>query len=127
MDLEFHSERQTSTFYSPLEDFEETTVDVEVRDDPLTGRQTTMPPIGYGMDRQNFELVNSLNAAVGQVEDWGAPEILDLLRRHGVTHAFIGARGGALRPELLLDDPHYRLLDTNGAAWLFALDYDPAS
>jgi hypothetical protein len=94
---------------------------------PLTGRQTTMPPIGYGMDRGNFDLVNGFNEAVAQIDDWGAPETLDRLRRHGVTHVFIGARGGALRPELLLDDPHYRLLDTNGAAWLFALDFDPSS
>jgi galactose-1-phosphate uridylyltransferase len=38
MELEFERDVQTATFYSPLEDFEETTVETEVRVDPLTGR-----------------------------------------------------------------------------------------
>jgi hypothetical protein len=93
---------------------------------PLTGRQTTMPAIGYGMDPSNLERVNSLNRELDSVEEWGAPETLDLLRERGVTHVFIGARGGQIRPELLMGQPQYRLLETNGAAWLFALE-DPPS
>ncbi|MFB6303755.1 MAG: hypothetical protein ABEH47_01205, partial [Haloferacaceae archaeon] len=37
--VEFDRETQTATFHSPLEDFERVEVDVEVREDPLTGRQ----------------------------------------------------------------------------------------
>jgi hypothetical protein len=91
---------------------------------PLTGRETTMPPIGYGMDRSYHDRVNHLNRELARVQDWGAAETLDLLRRHGVTHVFIGARGGQIGPELLIGKPEYELLDTNGAAWLFAFRGD---
>jgi hypothetical protein len=92
---------------------------------PLIGRQTTMPPIGYGMDRAYWEWVNRLNSELAGVQDWEAAETLDLLGRHGVTHVFIGARGGTIRPEHLVGRAAYQLLETNGAAWLFALAPDP--
>jgi len=49
MPIEFASTWQTATFYSPLQDFEETTVDVEVRSDPLNGRQTRIVPENFLM------------------------------------------------------------------------------
>jgi hypothetical protein len=93
---------------------------------PLIGRETTMPPIGYGMDRSNLELVNSFNRTLSAVEEWGAPETAALLWERGVTHVFIGARGGQIRPELLVGQPQYELLETNGAAWLFAVKEAPS-
>ena len=44
MTLEFASEVQTASFYSPLEDFEAVDVEVEVREDPLTGRSARIVP-----------------------------------------------------------------------------------
>ena len=44
MPIEFASEVQTASFYSPLEDFESVDVDVEVREDPLTGRSARIVP-----------------------------------------------------------------------------------
>ena len=38
MSIDFERDVQEATFYSPLEDFEQTTVETEVRVDPLTGR-----------------------------------------------------------------------------------------
>lgn len=49
MDLEFTTRRQEATFYSPLEDFAETTIPVEIREDPLTGRQTRIVPENFLM------------------------------------------------------------------------------
>jgi UDPglucose--hexose-1-phosphate uridylyltransferase len=49
MPVTFTSETQTATFYSPLADFEETTVEVEVREDPLTGRQARIVPGSFLM------------------------------------------------------------------------------
>lgn len=43
----FDRESQTATFHSPLEDFEEVAVDVEVREDPLTGRQARIVPENF--------------------------------------------------------------------------------
>ena len=87
----------------------------------LTGRQSTMPPIGYGMERDNGERVNQFNRQLAAVEDWDAATTLGWLRAQGVTHILIGERGGPLRPEKLLASSHYRLLDSNGAAWLFEI------
>ncbi|MFB6113822.1 MAG: hypothetical protein ABEJ58_06935 [Halodesulfurarchaeum sp.] len=47
MDIEFDQSTQTATFYSPLEDFEETTVDVTIRTDPLTGEQSRIVPESF--------------------------------------------------------------------------------
>ena len=44
MSIDFASEVQTASFYSPLEDFESVQVDVEVREDPLTGRSARIVP-----------------------------------------------------------------------------------
>ncbi|MFQ5593392.1 MAG: hypothetical protein ACE5HA_04520 [Anaerolineae bacterium] len=43
------------------------------------------------------------------------------LRSAGVTHVFVGAHGGRLDPVLLLSDPEFELLYTNGQAWVFGL------
>ncbi|MFB6154336.1 MAG: hypothetical protein ABEJ22_00455 [Haloferacaceae archaeon] len=47
MPIPFESDRQTARFHSPLEDFEEVAVDVEVREDPLTGRQSRIVPENF--------------------------------------------------------------------------------
>ncbi|UWG47883.1 Galactose-1-phosphate uridylyltransferase [Halanaeroarchaeum sp. HSR-CO] len=47
MAIKFTSTRQEASFYSPLEDFEETTIPVEVREDPLTGSQTRIVPESF--------------------------------------------------------------------------------
>ena len=44
MPIEFEREVQTASFYSPLEDFDSVDVDVEVREDPLTGRSARIVP-----------------------------------------------------------------------------------
>ena len=42
-----------------------------------------------------------------------------LLDERGVTHLYIGARGGSITPGILLDNPYWRLVYSNGAAWIF--------
>ncbi|WP_254536509.1 hypothetical protein [Halomarina litorea] len=44
MAIEFTREVQRASFYSPLEDFEHVDAEVEVREDPLTGRQSRIAP-----------------------------------------------------------------------------------
>jgi hypothetical protein len=65
----------------------------------------------------NQKLVNLMDA--------NSPEALALFQEAGVTHVFIGARGGSLKPEMFVDSPHYRLLYSNGAAWVFAVEPKP--
>jgi len=90
---------------------------------PLTGRQTTMPPIGYGYNREYQHTVNAFNAKLAAVEDWNAPQTWALLAERGVTHIFIGERGGFFKPEKLIASPYFQLEQSNGAAWLFELVY----
>ena len=45
--MEFERWTQDATFYSPLEEFEEVTVEVEVREDPLTGRRSRIVPESF--------------------------------------------------------------------------------
>lgn len=90
---------------------------------PLAGRRTTMPPVDYLYQADWEPVVREFNerlAALGDV-DAEAPEFLALLREAGVTHVYIGARGGHLKPEAFLASGRYRLLYSNGAAWVFAV------
>jgi hypothetical protein len=86
---------------------------------PLTGRRTTLPPLDYLFRVDWIAEVNAFNERVAKIQDASAPETLALLREAGVTHIFIGAKGGTLKPEMFADNPNYRLLYTNGAAWVF--------
>ena len=47
MDIEHQRTVQEATFYNPLEDFAETSIEVEVRTDPLTGRQSRIVPENF--------------------------------------------------------------------------------
>jgi hypothetical protein len=86
---------------------------------PLTGRRTTLPPLDYTLQADVEAEVRAFNKRAAQIQDASAPETLMLLREAGVTHIFIGAKGGTLKPEMFVDNPNYRLLYTNGAAWVF--------
>lgn len=90
---------------------------------PLTGRRTTLPPLDYTLQADLQAEVNAFNKRAAQIQDASAPETLALLREAGVTHIFIGAKGGTLKPEMLVDNLNYRLLYTNGAAWVFEVIY----
>jgi hypothetical protein len=87
---------------------------------PYTGRSVTLPPVTYGFGGAALQRqVVDLAARVAAVQDANAAETLSLWEAAGVTHIFIGARGGNLKPEMFLASPHYRLLYQNGAAWVF--------
>jgi hypothetical protein len=86
---------------------------------PLTSRRTTLPPVDHTFQVEWWREVTAFNARAAQIQDASAPASLALLREAGVTHIYIGAKGGTLRPETFVDNPNYRLLYTNGAAWVF--------
>lgn len=65
MSIEFRSETQTATFYNPLEDFAETDIEVTVREDPLTGRQTRIVPDAFIEPDDDVELEDSVTDPSG--------------------------------------------------------------
>jgi hypothetical protein len=62
---------------------------------------------------------NVTDTALQQVYAHARVAVVPLLAGAGVTHIFIGARGGPLRPEMFVGHAGYRLLYSNGAAWIF--------
>jgi len=88
---------------------------------PLTGRRTTTPPLDHLYQPGWLPQVNAFNQQLVKITDANSDEMLKLLASANVTHIYIGARGGTLRPEMFVNSPHYQLLFTNGAAWVFAV------
>jgi hypothetical protein len=88
---------------------------------PLAGRQSTLPPLDYAYQADWLAEVSEFNETAASVfaGEVDSPEALALLRRAGVTHVFIGARGGTLKPEAFAASDRYRLLYSNGGAWVF--------
>jgi hypothetical protein len=87
----------------------------------LAGRRSTLPPVDYLYQPDWARTINAFNEKLVTITDANAPETLALLREMNVTHIFIGAKGGSLKPEMFLDSPHYGLRYTNGLAWVFEL------
>lgn len=92
---------------------------------PWLGLRTTTPPLDYIYDPALAKQVVEFNQHLANLSEANSPEALALFRAGGVTHIFIGARGGTLKPEMFVDSPHYRLLYSNGAAWVFAFEPMP--
>jgi hypothetical protein len=88
---------------------------------PLTGLTTTTPPVDYIYSRDLADALPRFNAAARAVEDWHTPDALTLLRGDGVTHVYVGARGGFFKPEQLAANPGLRLLYAQDGVFVFAL------
>lgn len=89
---------------------------------PLTGRSTTTPPVDYIYNRELAVQVAAFNQAAQQVTNWAGPDVADWLRQQGVTHVFVGARGGVIDERALLRNPDVTLLYSRDGAFIFAVD-----
>ncbi|MGB9722745.1 MAG: DUF6541 family protein [Chloroflexia bacterium] len=88
---------------------------------PLTGRRTWPPPALYGLGEPAYvEEVNTVAREAMESPDAGT--LAALLRRHGITHVYLGRYGGALTPEKLLSSPDFRLRYRRNGVWIFALE-----
>jgi hypothetical protein len=72
---------------------------------PQTGRNSTTPPADYTFDASLAAAVNTFNVEASAVEDWSDPGAAAWLEQQGVTHVFVGARGGFLDPSPLSRNP----------------------
>jgi hypothetical protein len=68
---------------------------------PVTGRQTTTPPADYVYSADLVRQVAAFNQAAQAVPDWSDPAAAAWLASEGVTHIFVGARGGFFDPAAL--------------------------
>ena len=86
----------------------------------LTGRDTVLPPTIYIYGSAEYvKGINDLAAAISAAESLDAENIRQLLRDNGVTHVYVGARGGRITPQMLIDSVHYCAVYSNGAVWIF--------
>ncbi|MFN8471232.1 MAG: DUF6541 family protein [Anaerolineae bacterium] len=85
----------------------------------LANRPTTLPPISYAYS-SSAPLIDKVTQTEKAVSEAASAETLaPLIQSEGATHIYIGAKGGALKPEMFLNKPGFRLLYSNGAAWVF--------
>ncbi|MBX7253656.1 MAG: hypothetical protein K1X50_16870, partial [Candidatus Promineofilum sp.] len=89
---------------------------------PLTGRQTTTPPVDHIYDAGLFAEVRAFNEAAAAITDWSDPAAADWLRGQGVSHVYAGQRGGPFDPAQLSRNPGLTLLYQNEGAFLFAVN-----
>ena len=91
---------------------------------PLTGLQTTTPPVDHIYNRELFTEVQDFNAAASAVEDWSEPEMAGWLAAQGVTHVFVGQRGGTFDPAELTRNPAMTVRYHQGGVFVFETGTD---
>jgi hypothetical protein len=88
---------------------------------PLTGLDATTPPADYVYDLALHDRVDAFNQAARAVTDWADPASGRWLRQQGVSHVFVGARGGFLDPSALMRNPELRPLLARDGVFIFAV------
>jgi hypothetical protein len=86
---------------------------------PVTGLETTTPPADYSYSAELHRTVAEFNEAASAIEDWSDPASAEWLREEGVTHLYVGARGGFLDPAELARNPALRLLHQHEGTFVF--------
>lgn len=88
---------------------------------PLTGRQATTPPADYMYSQPLEAWVRTFNETAVAVTDWSDPAQAIRLKEQGVSHIFVGARGGFFDPAALGKNPAVALLYAHDGVFVFAL------
>ncbi len=88
---------------------------------PLTGLETTTPPVDHIYNRELFAAVRAFNEAASTVEDWSDPAAADWLTVQGVSHVFVGTRGGYFDPAELGRNPALEMIYSHEGTFVFAL------
>lgn len=81
----------------------------------LAKRQTSLPCVLYAQGPKAYrEAVNDLARTVEESKSLDDPALRARLAHEGITHVFVGARGGRLMPKELDASPYYRLRYASG-------------
>ena len=88
---------------------------------PLYNRSSTIPPADYGYNPALTAIIQPFNEQAKAIPDWSTPDAAQFLRDSGVTHVYIGARGGFLKPEQVAANPAMELLFAENGVFIFAL------
>ena len=88
---------------------------------PLYQRSSTMPPPDYASNPALQAIINPFNEQASATTDWSTSDATDLLRTNGVTHIYVGVRGGFFNPAQLANNPDIELLHASQGTFIFAL------
>ncbi|MGW8318706.1 MAG: hypothetical protein ACWGPS_05625 [Candidatus Promineifilaceae bacterium] len=88
---------------------------------PLTGQDSTTPPADYMYNEALRESVSTFNSEASTVDDWSQPEAAEWLRRQGVTHVFVGAKGGFFDPSALARNPRLGQAYAENGVFIFTV------
>jgi len=89
----------------------------------LTGRDVVLPPAIYIYGSAEYvKGINDLAEDIVAIESFDEERTHQLLWDNGVTHVYVGARGGSTTPQMLIDSPYYRPVYSNGAVWIFRIE-----
>jgi hypothetical protein len=92
----------------------------------LADRRTTLPCVLYYQGPPEYvDSVRELARSVEEAASLDDPALIERLQSAGVSHVFVGARGGRLMPEDLDASPHYRLLYGSGPSRIYAFVANP--
>ncbi|MBP7999129.1 MAG: hypothetical protein KA314_20235 [Chloroflexi bacterium] len=91
---------------------------------PLTGLQTTTPPADYIYSDSLDLQVKTWNEQLMGLPDWSTDNAAAYLRLQGITHLFIGQRGGFLDPSTLLKNPNLTVLYHQDGVFVFAVNQE---
>lgn len=88
----------------------------------LTRRETTLPPAHYFYaDEQIRDQINDLARTISEVDNLDDPALRERLKALGVTHVYLGARGGSLKVERLQAQPALREVYQSANVHIFEL------
>lgn len=88
---------------------------------PLTGIASTTPPADYIYSRSLAQEVQAFNTEASTNQVWSDPSAAEWLRQQGVTHVYVGAKGGYFDPGLLARNPDLHVLYQHDGVFIFSV------
>lgn len=88
---------------------------------PLTGLTSTTPPVDYVYNSEIATQVRAFNEGAAEIADWSEMSAAQWLRDQGVTHIFVGARGGEFDPAELARNPALSTLYAHDGIFVFSV------
>ena len=89
---------------------------------PLTGRESTTPPADYIYNSALADEIKAFNSSASQVEDWSDPAQATWLQEMGVTHIYVGARGGFFDSSELSRNPGITEIFHEDGVFIYSLN-----
>ena len=98
----------------------------------LTGRNSTLPPITYGIEEgSNGFSYKDTNDFYREIQNKGITnlDVINMLRERGIKYIYLGQRQGSvnyngpklLDPQVLLSDSNFKVIYNQDRVWIFEL------